>query len=161
MEEQMPECEVCTWKHGKELLGGTNLTTYTCWGQEKDIHYRVCNVCEMQTVFGAAKTSLENPFFSLLPSILTLSKQFESPVYTECSGTQTSCFTEQKVFKKCFWIYNTHSFLMVRIWIGPIKESRASIETGLWLIIHFSLPVFELFWFLTPLRNISVSGYAG
>lgn len=81
----------------------------------------------MQTVYGAAKSSMENPFFFLAPFPVAL----DSPVYTECSGTQSSCFTEQEVFKKCFWIYNTHSFLIARIWIGPNKESGASIETGL------------------------------
>lgn len=130
MEEQMPECEVCTWKQGKQLLGGTNLTSCICWGTGKG-HSLQCesNFRGMQTVYGAAKNSLEKPFFFLLPSVLPLPKQFDSPVYTECSGTQSSCFAEQEVFKKCFWIYNTHSFLMVRIWIGPNKESRASIET--------------------------------
>lgn len=51
--EQMPECEVCTWKHGKHLLRA---------GEGNWLHCE-SNFCGMQAVYGAPK--LENLFFSL------------------------------------------------------------------------------------------------
>lgn len=131
MEEQMPECQVCSWKHGKQLLGN-NLPSCICWGQENGFFTVWNQLLWDADCLWSCKNLIGKPFFLFPPFHLAL----DSPVYTECSGTQSSCFTEQEVFKKCFWIYNTHNFLIARIWIGPNKEIKSLHRN--WLVTDYS-----------------------
>lgn len=90
------------------------------------------NFCGMQIVYGAAKTSLENLFFSFLPSILPLT------VLCTLSSLAPKVHVSQnkKSLRKCFWIYNTHNFLIARIWIGPNKEIKSLHRN--WLVTDYS-----------------------
>ena len=119
----------------------------------------------MQTnIYGTEKSSLENLFF-LLPSSLHPAlpiSTFDGPVHIGCSGIKSSCFTyNKKTSRQAFGFKTPTVFSWSEFGLALTRNQELPQKLACDWRIHFRLPTFELFWFLTPLRNISVSGYVG
>lgn len=126
-------------------------------------HYE-SNFCGMQTnVYGTEKLT-GKPFLPLafFPPSCPPPSIFDNPVHIGCSSIKSSCFTcNKKTLRQAFGFKTPTVFSWSEFGLALTRNQELPQKLACDWRIHFRLSTFELFWFLTPLRNISASGYVG
>lgn len=93
----------------------------------------------------------------LLPSALLLPSTCDSPVHIGCSGIKSSWFTHNKTtLREDFGFKTPTVFPWLEFGFALTRNQELPQQLACDWHVCFRLPTFELFWFLTPLRNISV-----